>query len=194
MRKVTKYGMSIALAQGNEAQKGNINTRPTEVKIGATSRVTALGCGGFHTAAVTARGELFTFGRGDSGQLGLGTLGQEQFVNVLFPMRVTSILQKVTKIACGVDHTICCTGMHFLKLLSTPILTMSSSRRDVWIWVKCKRTARDRAISPGVLFSSPAYTLPGIHQEYFYLPLCCCMWSSIYCNDIGRLYIYVGPK
>jgi E3 ubiquitin-protein ligase HERC2 len=65
-----------------------------------------LACGGFHTAVVTAKGELYTFGRGDSGQLGHG-----ETYNALFPLQVIAIQQKVTKIACGVDHTICCTGV-----------------------------------------------------------------------------------
>jgi alpha-tubulin suppressor-like RCC1 family protein len=81
-------------------------TSPTPVLIGKEQqRVTALSLGGFHTAVVTAKGELFTFGRGDSGQL-----GHNEYINLLSPRHIVSIQQKVTKVACGVDHTICCTG------------------------------------------------------------------------------------
>ncbi len=90
---------------------------PTPVLVGASSkgdrqqqqqlqqRVTYVACGGFHTAVLTARGDLFTFGRNDSGQLGLCSLNPQ-----LSPAHVIHIRQKVTKVACGVNHTICCTG------------------------------------------------------------------------------------
>ena len=65
-----------------------------------------MACGAFHTAVMTTKGELYTFGRGDSGQLGHG-----ENYNSSSPLQVIAIQQKVTKIACGVDHTICCTCM-----------------------------------------------------------------------------------
>lgn len=74
--------------------------------VGGEQRVTSISCGAFHTAVVTAKGALYTFGKGDVGQLGLG----DNFGSVVIPRLVSGIQQKISKVSCGVDHTICCTG------------------------------------------------------------------------------------
>lgn len=44
-------------------------------------------CGEFHSAALTSGGEMWTWGRGKHGQLGLGTIE-----NTLFPTQVSTLL------------------------------------------------------------------------------------------------------
>lgn len=85
-----------------------ISSSPLVVLVGSEQRVTGISCGAFHTGVVTAKGGLYMFGRGDSGQLGLDTTDHS-----FIPRLVSSISQKVTKLSCGVDHTICCTCMGF---------------------------------------------------------------------------------
>ncbi|XP_070533200.1 RCC1-like G exchanging factor-like protein isoform X2 [Ptychodera flava] len=62
--------------------------------------VTKITCGLHHFAAVNSLGELFTWGRNESGCLGLGHR-KDQF----FPMKV-HVPGEVTNVACGVDHTV----------------------------------------------------------------------------------------
>ncbi|KAM9854723.1 putative E3 ubiquitin-protein ligase HERC3 [Aulostomus maculatus] len=58
-------------------------------------------CGEDHTAILTKDGAVFTFGSGEYGQLGHNSFGDE-----LRPRRVAELWRaKVTKIACGRDHT-----------------------------------------------------------------------------------------
>lgn len=71
-------------------------------KLFINERVTAVACGGNHTAAVTASGKLFTFGQGDHGQLGHGSLCLE----CPTPKQVTSLGNiQVRYVACGESHT-----------------------------------------------------------------------------------------
>ncbi|XP_022083354.1 RCC1-like G exchanging factor-like protein [Acanthaster planci] len=68
----------------------------TELKPDVT--VTQVHCGLHHFAAVTNKGDLYTWGMNDSGHLGLGTR-----TNQFFPLRV-AIAAEVQTVACGVDH------------------------------------------------------------------------------------------
>ena len=57
-----------------------------------------MACGSYHTAALTADGTLFTFGRGG------GRLGLDHLDNVLAPAKVGGVLagQALSRVACGV--------------------------------------------------------------------------------------------
>lgn len=71
-------------------------------KLFINERVTGVACGGNHTAVVTARGKLFTFGQGDHGQLGHGPSTLE----CTSPKQVTSLGNVHVKfVACGESHT-----------------------------------------------------------------------------------------
>lgn len=65
-------------------------------------------CGGYHTAALTVNGNLFVWGAGWNGQLGLPKNVQKQHVP-----RPISILEDgtvVSKVACGTSHTVVVTS------------------------------------------------------------------------------------
>lgn len=63
-------------------------------------------CGSSHTACVTLDGQLFVWGVGDGGRLGLGAEMSTQ----LEPILVESLLdEKVIQVACGNNHTLVCT-------------------------------------------------------------------------------------
>jgi alpha-tubulin suppressor-like RCC1 family protein len=63
-------------------------------------QTTSIGCGFEMTAAVTKAGDLFVFGQGLEGQLGLGD-------HLVFkePQRHESLKKKCLTVACGADHT-----------------------------------------------------------------------------------------
>ena len=61
-------------------------------------------CGGEHSAFIDDIGRLFTCGRSQHGQLGLGSFSDEPA-----PIYVSKIPDKVNSIACGCAHTIALT-------------------------------------------------------------------------------------
>ena len=57
--------------------------------------------GSYHAAAISDKGAVFTWGRGNSGQLGRGNVMNEDIVR-----QVTSLNDKfITEISCGESHT-----------------------------------------------------------------------------------------
>ncbi|CAI5517812.1 unnamed protein product [Closterium sp. Naga37s-1] len=69
-------------------------------------RIVAVACGGFHTAAVDARGEMYTWGGGLMGQLGHRTLQARGGTCEVVPRRVVALEGvSVTQVACGRTHT-----------------------------------------------------------------------------------------
>jgi len=65
-------------------------------------------CGYFHTACINESGELYTWGRGDSGQLGHGNTKNELKPKEI-PKKIFS--EKVRSVSCGYRHTLACTDM-----------------------------------------------------------------------------------
>ncbi|XP_041354796.1 X-linked retinitis pigmentosa GTPase regulator-like isoform X2 [Gigantopelta aegis] len=65
-----------------------------------SDKVKAVSCGGSHTAALTENGTVYTFGEGNNGQLGLGTMTMETLTPQLVKMGPT-----VSHIFCGENFT-----------------------------------------------------------------------------------------
>ena len=94
---------------GGDGQLGHgdfqLQTMPTQIKYLERENVIAIECGEKHAAALTSGGELFTWGEGSQGQLGLGDFSKQ---NV--PHRVTELQGKmVLRVSCGKEHTACIT-------------------------------------------------------------------------------------
>ncbi|KAJ0408018.1 hypothetical protein P43SY_000222 [Pythium insidiosum] len=78
---------------------------PTLVETFTGRRIVRVSCGAMHTAVISADGELFTFGCGDGGRLGLGTNRQG---DVLQPERVQALEHdSVIDVVCGSWHSLC---------------------------------------------------------------------------------------
>ncbi|GLD93866.1 hypothetical protein PINS_up002471 [Pythium insidiosum] len=78
---------------------------PTLVETFAGRRVVRVACGAMHTAVISSDGELFTFGCGDGGRLGLGASRQG---DVLQPERVQALEHDtVIDVVCGSWHSLC---------------------------------------------------------------------------------------
>ncbi|KAG7389597.1 hypothetical protein PHYPSEUDO_009994 [Phytophthora pseudosyringae] len=76
---------------------------PTIVEALQSKRITRVSCGAIHTAVVSADGQLFTFGCGDGGRLGLGS-NDDSF----HPQLVSALENHVVLDACcGSWHTLC---------------------------------------------------------------------------------------
>nr|XP_014343477.1 PREDICTED: X-linked retinitis pigmentosa GTPase regulator [Latimeria chalumnae] len=69
-------------------------------------QISWVSCGYYHSALVTAGGELYTFGESENGKLGLPS---EKLENTRVPKRVPEISGKVILVACGGGHTVALT-------------------------------------------------------------------------------------
>ena len=81
---------------------------PTKVLVGVDDRrVAKLSCGSAHTAVVTERGQLYVFGCGDGGRLGLG---KDMHDCVYKPVLVQSLShERIGSVSCGNSTTIAVT-------------------------------------------------------------------------------------
>ncbi|KAH3758353.1 ADPribosylation factor subfamily protein [Pelomyxa schiedti] len=63
-------------------------------------QISFISCGGKHTAAISKSGDLFTWGNGNLGQLGLG-----EITTANIPERVSLLPERAHMVACGDNHT-----------------------------------------------------------------------------------------
>ena len=74
---------------------------PTKLSAGDSGGWTQIACGWCHTVALSPKGKVCTWGRGDIGQLGHGD-GRSRNV----PTKVESLSREtIVKVACGYCHT-----------------------------------------------------------------------------------------
>jgi len=80
--------------------------RPVQPKLVESLRsfsIRSVQCGGHHSTCLSESGEVWSFGRGASGELGHGDL-KDQY----FPKQIRALQSKVIKvISCGEHHTAC---------------------------------------------------------------------------------------
>jgi alpha-tubulin suppressor-like RCC1 family protein len=104
--KVLTWGYGASGCLGHDNKKSY--SCPTAINSIFSKNFKYLECGAYHSAAVSDVGELFTWGRSDVGQLGLG---EEKMVFdiigkvALRPFRV-KWLKDVVSVACGEAHTL----------------------------------------------------------------------------------------
>ena len=98
------YGQLGLGTSGN----GTNESSPVLIPTTALSNVSGIAAGRFHSLAFTTNGEVYAWGRNNSGQLGLGTSGDENNESspVLIP---TTALSNVSGIAAGFDHSLALT-------------------------------------------------------------------------------------
>jgi alpha-tubulin suppressor-like RCC1 family protein len=105
------YHGAVLLADGTVRSFGNgqfgqlgvniTTSRLTPVQVfGISSSATAVACGSWHTAVLLADGSVRTFGRNDSGQLGINDTTDRST-----PVQVFGISSSATAVACGYYFT-----------------------------------------------------------------------------------------
>ena len=102
--RVVVFGANAFGQLGDGTEREHL--RPTVLAGLSALRVCAAACGDYHSAIVTADGELYTFGIGEYGVLGHGN--DERCAR---PRRVDALAgEAVTSAACGWRHTACLTA------------------------------------------------------------------------------------
>ena len=102
----TKASSSMSISEQQQQQQQSDSTSVAKIRKVAGlegKRVVQASIGGSHVALLTDDGEVFCYGEGDSGQLGLGATARR----VDRPTRVTAALDSVSvvHVACGAHHT-----------------------------------------------------------------------------------------
>ena len=101
-------------------QGSNMLRVPRLVKTLATMKVTAVAAGQYHSAALTAGGQLYTWGNNSRGQLGLGRNSDMVFS----PSLVESLAGvPLAGVCCGGNHTLAVTRQGRLSCIGTKIFT-----------------------------------------------------------------------
>uniref|UniRef100_A0A672GR86 Uncharacterized protein n=1 Tax=Salarias fasciatus TaxID=181472 RepID=A0A672GR86_SALFA len=108
------FGESANGRLGLREEQLSLHRVPQQVQ-GIVGRVSRVCCGGAHTVALTGS-DLYTFGRGQYGQLGHGTF--------LFEVDSPKALEhfgdgSVRHVACGENHTACLTAKNISKVLKS---------------------------------------------------------------------------
>lgn len=82
---------------------------PTQISVGDHLRARKVSCGSAHSAVVTESGQLYVFGCGDGGRLGLGT---GFYDTAYIPTLVESLLhERISSVSCGNSTTIALTEL-----------------------------------------------------------------------------------
>jgi hypothetical protein len=115
---LTETGRAYSWGHGSDGQLGHGDTtsqlQPKEVFVHSSIAFKYVTAGAFHTVAITKDGKLFSFGRNDHGQLGLGPPITPSDTCVTLPREVRdsglSQLQ-FTALAAGNGHTVALTTL-----------------------------------------------------------------------------------
>ena len=87
---------------------------PTEMSSLSTCEVCAIYAGGYHSAAITLDGELYTWGRNTNGQLGQGIVTSAE----CSPTKVQNLGCKIKDVALGTSHSILLASVAMPNLLA----------------------------------------------------------------------------
>ena len=107
---VTKDGEVFAWGNGEYGQLGHgveaHQHTPKRVEALVGTKAIMVSCGRQHTAVCTEDGRMYTFGRGEEGQLGHGDKE-----NTSSPVLVQALMgQHITQVQCGFHHTMALTS------------------------------------------------------------------------------------
>ncbi|XP_050538275.1 serine/threonine-protein kinase Nek8-like [Daktulosphaira vitifoliae] len=109
---ISSTGLVLTTGDGKYGALGhgewNGITRPKLIEFLLKLDIVKISCGNHHVAALTNEGQMYTWGRGNHGQLGVGNLQ-----DCCFPILVNwSFDEKITAIKCGPDCTAVITNYH----------------------------------------------------------------------------------
>lgn len=95
---IIKSGYLYTFGEDN-LRLGNIVYQPVPTKVFSRSDIIQVACGLYHTAALTASGNVYMFGKNNFGQLDLGDLNERDIPTLIFN------LTDIRQISCGDNFT-----------------------------------------------------------------------------------------
>ncbi|XP_019771917.2 ultraviolet-B receptor UVR8 isoform X2 [Dendroctonus ponderosae] len=114
-------GNVYSFGAGSRGQLGtgqlDDQSSPVLLQALAGIKIAKIAAGGWHSAAISEEGDLYTWGWNSNGQLGLASFeaGKEKTVSVMATPHVVDIDNSsslnVTQVACGTKHTIALLGL-----------------------------------------------------------------------------------
>lgn len=100
-------GTVYSWGYGGDGQLGHgdfqLQTMPAQIKALQGEHIVDITCGDKHSAVLTSGGDVFTWGDGSLGQLGLGDFRKQHTPHRVMELQGKMILQ----ISCGAYHTAC---------------------------------------------------------------------------------------
>ncbi len=108
---VTEYGEVYTWGEGRFGRLGHgrennqVEPKLVEDEQMKQRRIVQIACGGFHTAAISDNGELFTWGGGEHGQLGHGNKENQTRPTLVEYLAGT----RLSQVTCGWSHTVALT-------------------------------------------------------------------------------------
>uniref|UniRef100_K3WGC3 SAP domain-containing protein n=1 Tax=Globisporangium ultimum (strain ATCC 200006 / CBS 805.95 / DAOM BR144) TaxID=431595 RepID=K3WGC3_GLOUD len=109
---------------------------PTVVEALQNKQITKVSCGAVHTAALSGDGQLFTFGCGDGGRLGLGTNADSPHPELVKALERDLVLD----VCCGSWHSLCIVAR-------TEGSSLKKKREDT------RRESEDKAMTSGYVYA-----------------------------------------
>lgn len=142
---------------------------PRQIAFFEGRKVVRVACGDTHTLAVTDDGGLYTFGRNQNGQLGLGHTNDG-----LSPQLVTALQgQRIASVACGSEHSLAAT---------------EQGRAYAWGWGRYGNLGDGEAVDR--YLPTAVVGLEGSHVSQAE-----CGWRhSAVVTDAGRVYTFGWSK
>jgi alpha-tubulin suppressor-like RCC1 family protein len=131
---LTEDGLVYALGANKYGQLGTGNTQPctspTLVKALSDHNICAIACGNDHSLAISESGSLYTFGHGNSGQLGHGNKEDQHSPKLVESLKTEKIVKVSGGGGLGNAHSLVISGTIF------PFFYKCRKRRIIRFWVK----------------------------------------------------------
>jgi alpha-tubulin suppressor-like RCC1 family protein len=129
-------------------------------------------CGGMHTAAIDLNGDLWCWGRADSGQTGSGKWVFSYFPGLVYPKKV-AFIGGVTDVVCGGFHTV---------VLTKEGAAFSMGKEDFGV------LGTGIANSKKMRAGTESLTAVAALAEQKIVGVSCGGWHSMFWTDDGKLY------
>lgn len=102
---ITEHGQVLTWGRGNSGQLGTGSPAPEynirTVTALINNNIVDVHCGESHSVALNDKGEVFTWGGGQMGQLGHGDFSRQSL-----PIKVANFDERIVSISCGKRHSV----------------------------------------------------------------------------------------